>query len=249
MKILPPQKSLSFRPEPERTRRRSGGTCFPSADPDAPVGTATPGCPAAQKYRAASLGLSRQEIGERPVCPRIPRPRIPPGRRQKPSALPSACAVGSANTKSCLRRKNFEPSGDPPAVPRQLGDWAEESRLPMLLTVCIEAGRKTLTHTSWTGLAHGSRKWMSGQAAALAAHKDRRPFANFIVASPLREPSPPSARRPPSPLDFYLSWMSPGFQRRDGCSSQRAIQFSLSEERTSSRSEQFRTDSLPPRMS
>jgi hypothetical protein len=38
----------------------------------------------------------------------------------------------------------------------------------MLLTVCIEAGRRTLTHTSWTGPTHGSRKWMSGQAAALA---------------------------------------------------------------------------------
>ncbi len=43
----------------------------------------------------------------------------------------------------------------------------------MLLTVCIEAGRSTLTHTSWTGLAPGSRKWMSGQAAALAATNDR----------------------------------------------------------------------------
>ena len=48
----------------------------------------------------------------------------------------------------------------------------------MLLTVCIEAGRKTLTHTSWTGLRFGSRKWMSGQAAALAALNDRWPFAN-----------------------------------------------------------------------
>ena len=81
----------------------------------------------------------------------------------------------------------------------------------MLLTVCIEAGRKTLTHTSWTGLRFGSRKWMSGQAAALAALNDRWPFANLTASSSLREPSLPSARRPPSPLDFYLSWMSPGF--------------------------------------
>ena len=131
------------------------------------------------------------------------------GRRQKPSALPTARAFGRANTKSCLRRKNFERSGDHPAVPRQLGDWAEESRLPMLLTVCIEAGRKTLTHTSWTGLTPVSRKWMSGQAAALAALNDRWPFANLTAPSPLRGPSLPSARRPPSPLDFYLSWMSP----------------------------------------
>jgi hypothetical protein len=78
----------------------------------------------------------------------------------------------------------------------------------MLLTVCIEAGRSTLTHTSWTGPTHGSRKWMSGQAAALAATQDRWPFVNLTIASPLREPSLPSARRPPSPLDFYLSWMS-----------------------------------------
>ena len=52
----------------------------------------------------------------------------------------------------------------------------------MLLTVCIEAGRKTLTHTSWTGLAPVSRKWMSGQAAALAATKDRTPF---VIPQPL----------------------------------------------------------------
>ena len=125
-----------------------------------------------------------------------------------PQAFP-ARAFGRADTKSCLRRKNFELSGDRPAVPRQLGDWAEESRLPMLLTVCIEAGRKTLTHTSWTGLTPGSRKWMSGQAAALAATQDRTPFANSTAARSLRDPTLPSARRPPSPLDFYLSWMSP----------------------------------------
>ena len=48
----------------------------------------------------------------------------------------------------------------------------------MLLTVCIEAGRQTLTHTSWTGLRFGSRKWMSGQAAALAVCNDRWRLAN-----------------------------------------------------------------------
>jgi hypothetical protein len=81
----------------------------------------------------------------------------------------------------------------------------------MLLTVCIEAGRKTLTHTSWTALTLGSRKWMSGQAAALVALNDRWPFANLTASSSLRDPTPLSAWRPPSPLDFYLSWMSPGF--------------------------------------
>jgi hypothetical protein len=83
--------------------------------------------------------------------------------------------------------------------------------LPMLLTVCIEAGRSTLTHTSWTGPTPVSREWMSGQAAALAATQDRTPFANLTALLPLRERTLPSVRRPPSPLDFYLSWMSPVF--------------------------------------
>jgi hypothetical protein len=81
----------------------------------------------------------------------------------------------------------------------------------MLLTVCIEAGRQTLTHTSWTGLILGSRKWMSGQAAALAARNDRWLWLNLNAVFTLRELPLPSERRPPSPLDFYLSWMSPHF--------------------------------------
>ena len=81
-----------------------------------------------------------------------------------------------------------------------------ELLLPMPVTVCIEAGRSTLTHTSWT--QPGSRKWMSGQAAAVAATQNRRRFANKTRVSMLREPILRSARRPPSPLDFYLSWMS-----------------------------------------
>ena len=79
----------------------------------------------------------------------------------------------------------------------------------MLLTVCIEAGWQTLTHTSWTGLRFGSRKWMSGQAAALAARDDRRLWLHFTPAPTLRGSTLPSERRSPSPLDFYLSWMSP----------------------------------------
>ena len=81
----------------------------------------------------------------------------------------------------------------------------------MLLTVCIEAGRSTLTHTSWTGLAPVSRKWMSGQAAALAATQDRTPFVNLSASCPLRDLTLPGVRRPPSRLDFYLSWMCPNF--------------------------------------
>ncbi len=126
------------------------------------------------------------------------------------SALPSARALGSADPRCCLRSRTFKPSGDPPAVPRQLGDWAEEFRLPMLLTIRIEAGGSTLTHTSWTMLAPVSRQWMSGQAAALAGMQGRTPFVN-LSPYPLRDLALPSVRRPPSPLDFYLSWLSPGF--------------------------------------
>src|SRR6266581_1152476 len=129
------------------------------------------------------------------------------GGGQKRAALPGASAARRNGGNRCLR--DVERVSDPPAVPRRFGDWAEESRLPMLAIVCIEAGRKTLTHTSWTET--GSRKWMSGQAAALAATQDRGQFANLNVASPLRDHPLPSGRRPPSPLDFYLSWMSPSF--------------------------------------
>jgi hypothetical protein len=103
----------------------------------------------------------------------------------------------------------FGPGGDPPAVPCQPGDCAEEFLLPMLPIFCIEAGRFTLTHSSWTVPTYCSRKWMSGQAAALAAHRDPSRSANPSPASPLREPISPSLERPPSLIDFYLSWMSP----------------------------------------
>src|SRR5208282_512265 len=117
------------------------------------------------------------------------------GGRQKRPELSAAGRVArgqsgegrGAENQNRLRRKNLRTTGDRPAVPRQLGDWAEEFRLPMLLTVCIEAGRQTLTHTSWTGLSFGSRKWMSGQAAALAACIDRWRLANLSVVSTRRE--------------------------------------------------------------
>lgn len=115
------------------------------------------GCQAGPAMESAVGGAACSRTGMRTPQPRhagrgAQTRRLSPGGRQKPSALPNACAVGRADTKSCLRSKTLEPSGDPPAVPRHLGDWAEEFLLPMLLTVCIEAGRKTLTHTSWTGL-------------------------------------------------------------------------------------------------
>src|SRR5882724_7155517 len=105
----------------------------------------------------------------------------------------------------CQRRSTGRSS-----PPRGLGRGVLAPDAPYC-TVCIEAGRKTLTHTSWIGLTPASRKWMSGQAAALAATQDRTQFANFSASHPLRDPALPSVRRPPSPLDFYLSWMSPNF--------------------------------------
>ena len=51
---------------------------------------------------------------------------------------------------------------------------------------------------------------MSGQPAALAPKKDRPAFVN-LSAAPLRDLTVPGVRRPSSPLDFCLSWMSPVF--------------------------------------
>ena len=83
----------------------------------------------------------------------------------------------------------------------------------MLLTVCIEAGRSTLTHTSWTGPTPRFPQmdvWPSccfGRSTRIARRSPTYP----LILHPLRDPTLPSARRPPSPLDFYLSWMSPSF--------------------------------------
>ncbi len=177
---------------------------------------------------SATGGAARPRVGTRASQPGhagggAQTRHLSVGRRQKRAELSAAGAVArgrsgkgrGAKNQNRLRRKNLRTTGDRPAVPRQFGDWAKEFRLRMPLTVCIEAGWQTLTHTSRTGLTLGSRKWMSGQAAALAARNDRGRFANLIAVSPLRDTTLASVRRPPSPLDFYLSWMSPGFRR--GC--------------------------------
>jgi hypothetical protein len=127
---------------------------------------------------------------------------------------PFACAMHRARGAASQLRKSCDDHcqvvSDLPAVLRRLGDWAEESALPMLPSACFEAGRKTLTQSSWTAPPDCSRKWMSGQADALTVAKDRGRFAHptpFPTA--LRESL--SAGRPPSLLDFYLSWMSAVF--------------------------------------
>ena len=61
----------------------------------------------------------------------------------------------------------------------------------MLPTVCFEAGRFARTQSSWTVLAHCSRKWMSGHAAALALPRDRGPFETTTpTTTMLRETLP-----------------------------------------------------------
>src|SRR6185437_11966897 len=73
----------------------------------------------------------------------------------------------SSGSCGCCRYFQFELAGDLPAGSRLLGDCAEEYLLPMLPSVCFETGRFTQTQSSWTVPRHRSRKWMSGQAAAL----------------------------------------------------------------------------------
>src|SRR5438067_3046915 len=94
---------------------------------------------------------------------------------------------------------------DPPAVPRHKGDCAEELLLPMLPPGCFEAGRLTLTQSSWTA-RRCSRKWMSGQAEALVVRTIDDSSLIQPVTVPPRESTSPSERRTPSLLDFYLSW-------------------------------------------
>ncbi len=86
----------------------------------------------------------------------------------------------------------------------------------MLPSVCLEAGRFTPTQSSWTVQNHCSRKWMSGQADALTAAKDRRRYAEKTTSTTtLREN--PSPGRSPSFLDLYLSWMSLYFPSGRSC--------------------------------
>jgi hypothetical protein len=75
--------------------------------------------------------------------------------------------------------------------------------------VCFEAGRLTLTQSSWTmPTRRRSRKWMSGHAAtALVLPSDRGQFRTLTICS-RGEPIPTGQGESPFPLDFYLSWIS-----------------------------------------
>ncbi len=75
---------------------------------------------------------------------------------------------------------------DPPAGPRVFRGCARGLRLPIDFTVCFEAGRFTLTQSSWTASARRcSRKWMSGHAGkALVLISDRgQPKAKTFCSS------------------------------------------------------------------
>jgi hypothetical protein len=101
------------------------------------------------------------------------------------------------------------PVSDPPAGPRVFCGCARGLRLPIHLTVCFEAGRFTLTQSSWTvPTRRCSRKWMSGHAAkALVLISDRGQLKAKTICS-LGETTPPGQGEPPFPLDQYLSWMT-----------------------------------------
>jgi hypothetical protein len=92
---------------------------------------------------------------------------------------------------------------DSPPGPRVFGDCVRGLRLPIHLTVCFEAGRFTLTQSSWTASArHCSRKWMSGYAAkALVLPRDRGQFGTLTICS-LGEPILPSQGNLRFPLTF-----------------------------------------------
>jgi hypothetical protein len=114
-----------------------------------------------------------------------------------------------APTHSGYQSSYVQSVSDPPAGPRVFCGCARGLRLPIHLTVCFEAGRSTLTQSSWTASARRcSRKWMSGHAAkALVLLSDRGQPKTRNLCS-LGEPTPPGQRESPFPLDHYLSWMT-----------------------------------------
>ena len=82
------------------------------------------------------------------------------------------------------------------------------------LTVCFEAGRFTLTQSSWTTSARRcSRKWMSGHAGKALVLISGRGQSKTRTLCSLGEPASRGQGESPFPLDHYLSWMttkSPG---------------------------------------
>src|SRR6202453_5220546 len=127
----------------------------------------------------------------------------------------SSAEPASASTHSGYQNLYVRSVSGPPAGPCVFGDCARELRLLLHTTVCFEAGRFTLTQSSWTAPARRcSRKWMSGHAAtALVLPSDRGQFRTLTICSP-GEPIPTGQGESPFPLDFYLSWTSPKRPRK-----------------------------------
>jgi hypothetical protein len=123
----------------------------------------------------------------------------------------SAEPASASSTASDYQRFYARSVSGPLASPRVLGDCVRELRLPIHSICCFEAGRFTLTQSSWTMPAwRCSCKWMSGHAAiTLAVRRDRGQFRTSCIHS-LGDSVPPSRGKSPFSLDSYLSWMSPG---------------------------------------
>src|SRR5205085_6619176 len=100
---------------------------------------------------------------------------------------------------------NPAPSNLPVVIgfPNTLDGWV--ARPPSLCGFCLglpscAAFRRTPTN---------AQQWMSGQAEALVARRIDDSSLIQRTTVPFRDAITPRERRPPSLLDFYLSWMSP----------------------------------------
>ena len=172
---------------------------------------ASQSCHTCRRTQACSLSVSRRQTGSA-----LPATHALAHRPDARSRLKRTVDMWKSRTSTtgfphlhsfgCCCYFYFELSLDLPAGSRLLGDYAEEFLLPMLPSVCFETGRFTQTQSSWTVPRHRSRKWMSGQAAALVAQPGRRKFTTLTALRKL-----PSAGESPHSLDFYLSWVSPVF--------------------------------------
>jgi len=113
---------------------------------------------------------------------------------------PTAAGFPHPHSLDGCGKTYFEPVTDPPAVLRLPRDGAEELLLPMLPSVCFEAGRFTLTQSSWTAVWDRSRQWMSGRAQASATQEIEDCSTIRPIPMPLRESLASSGRGTPSPL-------------------------------------------------
>ena len=109
-----------------------------------------------------------------------------------------------SSTHSGYQSSYVQSVSDPPAGPRVFCGCARGLRLPIHLTVCFEAGRFTLTQSSWTASARRcSRKWMSGHAGKAVVLISGRGQSKTRNLCSRGEPVSPGQRESPFPLDHY----------------------------------------------